>query len=198
MRALIVVDLQNDFCKDGSLEVPNANEIIPFVNKLTKDPKYNLVILTQDWHPADHKSFYTNHIDKNVFDVINLNGQNQTLWSPHCVQDTYGAEFHKDFDLNIPNVYIFKKGMNTEVDSYSGFYDNDHINNTGLTKFLKEKNIKDVDVVGLATDYCVSATAIDSVKEGFNTTVLLKGCRGIAVDQTATIQNLKDNGVKVI
>ena len=197
-KVLVIVDPQIDFCKGGSLEVPNADEIIPFVNKISKDPKYDFVVITKDFHPNNHKSFYTSHNGKNPFDIIDLNGIKQILWPPHCVKGTRGAEFHKDLNLNIPNVYIFKKGMNPDVDSYSGFYENDHISNTGLTKFLKDKDVTDVDIVGIALDYCVMYTAIDSYKDGFNTTLILKGCRGIAPDMTNTIQELKNNGVNVV
>ena len=197
-KALIVVDIQNDFCKGGSLEVPSANEIIPLVNKLTKNEMFDLVVLTKDWHPSNHKSFASQHEGKNVFELINLNGIDQVLWPDHCVQDTFGSEIHKDIDLDIPNLYIFKKGMDSEVDSYSGFYDNDKKTSTGLSDFLTEKGIKETYIVGLATDYCVKYTAIDSVIEGFETFVIWDACRGISEDLSPVMNELFDNGVNVI
>lgn len=198
MKALIVVDVQNDFCKGGSLEVPGSNDIIPLVNKLTKSDKFDLVILTKDWHPANHKSFASQHEGKNPFDMIDLNGIEQVLWPDHCVSDKEGSDFHDDLDLDIPNLYIFKKGMNPEVDSYSGFYENDHKTSTGLSEFLKEKGITETYVVGLAADFCVKYTAIDSKKEGFKTYLIWDATRGIADDLSPVVDELFDEGVMVI
>lgn len=195
-RALIVVDPQNDFCPGGSLAVKDGDKIIPIINKLTKSDMYDLVIFTKDWHPSNHKSFASQH-GKDLFSVIDLNGISQVLWPDHCVQDTLGAEFHREIDLNIPNLYIFKKGINTEVDSYSGFYENDHKTSTGLGEFLKEKEVTDVDIVGLAGDYCVCYTAVDSVKEGFNTTVIMDGVRSITDDITSVLEIFEKEGIKV-
>ncbi len=197
-KALIVVDIQNDFCKGGSLEVPSANEIIPLVNKLTKDNMFDLVIFTKDWHPVNHKSFASQHKDKNVFDMVKLNGIDQVMWPDHCIDGTFGAEIHKDVDLNIPNLYIFKKGMNLEVDSYSGFYDNDKKTSTGLSEFLKEKGIEATYITGLATDYCIKYTAIDSSTEGFETYVIWDACRGISEDLSPVMNEMFDSGVNVI
>jgi len=197
-KALIVVDIQNDFCKGGSLEVPLANEIIPLVNKLTKDSMFDLVIFTKDWHPVNHKSFASQHKDKNVFDMVKLNGIDQVLWPEHCVDGTFGAEIHKDVDLNIPNLYIFKKGMNPKVDSYSGFYDNDKKTSTGLSEFLKENGIEATYIVGLATDYCIKYTSIDSSIEGFETYVIWDACRGISEDLSPVMNEMFDSGVNVI
>lgn len=195
-RALVVVDPQNDFCPGGSLAVKDGDKIIPIINKLTKSDMYDLVIFTKDWHPSNHKSFASQH-GKDLFSVIDLNGISQVLWPDHCVQDTLGAEFHREIDLNIPNLYIFKKGINTEVDSYSGFYENDHKTSTGLGEFLKEKEVTDVDIVGLAGDYCVCYTAVDSVKEGFNTTVIMDGVRSITDDITSVLEIFEKEGIKV-
>jgi nicotinamidase/pyrazinamidase len=198
MKALIIVDPQNSFCKGGSLEVPDADNIIPLINKLTKNPKYDLVIITQDWHPENHKSFASQHPGSNIFDIIDLNGIKQTLWPEHCIQNTDGANFHKDLNLNINNLYIFKKGMDKEIDSYSAFYENNHITSTGLTKFLKSRNVTDIDIVGLSLEYCVLYTAIDSINNGFNTNVLLRACRGIATDLNPYIIKMKNLGIKVL
>ena len=149
-KALIVVDVQNDFCEDGALAVPKANEIIPYVNLLIEDTTYDEIILTQDWHPANHKSFASNN-GRKVGEVINLNGLPQFMWPDHCVQGTSGAEFHPD--LNTKNVtHIVQKGKNTEVDSYSGFQDNNQLVKTDLEDYLKFKDIELVEIVGLALE----------------------------------------------
>lgn len=197
-KALIVVDVQNDLCKGGALEVPNANEIIPLVNELTKMKMFDYVIFTKDWHPSNHKSFASQHEGKNVFDVVDLNGIQQVLWPDHCVQNTPGSEIHKDVDLNVPNMYIFKKGMDEGVDSYSGFYDNDGKSSTGLYEFLLEKVVTDVYVCGLATDYCAKFTALDAAKKGFNTFFLWDVTRGIGGDLTPVMNELFDEGITVI
>lgn len=197
-KALLVIDIQNDFLENGSLEVSGSNSIIPIVNKLTKGGNFDLIIFTKDWHPHNHKSFASQHDDKNTFDVINLNGIQQVLWPDHCVQNTQGAEFHKDLNIDVPNMYIFKKGMNINIDSYSGFYENDHKTSTGLTNFLKEKGITDTYLVGISTDYCVKYTAIDSVKDGFKTNVIIDATSGIAPDLTPHINEMTNNNINII
>ena len=198
MRALLVVDPQQDFMKNGSLEVKNGDQIVPVINELTKSDKFDLVVFTKDWHPADHKSFASQHENRKIFETINLEGTDQVLWPDHCVQGTQGAEFHKDIDLNIPNLYIFKKGMNPNMDSYSGFYENDYETSTGLYEFLIEKDIDEVFIVGLALDYCVSYSALDSVSEGFDTTIIMDGVRAITEDLTSVLDTFKRNGIKTI
>jgi nicotinamidase/pyrazinamidase len=198
MKALIVVDCQYDFMPGGSLEVKDGDKIIPLINSLL--PLYPLVIFTKDWHPADHKSFASQHEGKNVFDLIDLNGQEQVLWPDHCVQGTPGADIHKDIDFSLvkTNFYIFKKGMDKEVDSYSAFYDNGGKNSTGLSEFLMSKGIDAVDIVGLTTDFCCKFTALDAKSEGFKTTMLLQGTRGIAEDLMPTIEELRSKDINVI
>lgn len=196
-KALIIVDIQQDFCLNGSLAVKDGDNIVPVINKLTKSNKFDVVIFTKDWHPANHKSFASQHEGKKLFEVINLNGINQVLWPDHCIENTEGAEFHKDIDLNINNLYIFKKGMNSEVDSYSGFFENDHKTSTGLSEFLKEREITDIDIAGLAFDFCVSYTALDSAKLGFKTTVIMEGVRAIAEDLTPTLEIFKKEGIEL-
>lgn len=158
-KALIIVDVQNDFCERGSLAVAGANEIIEPINQLIQSGRYKLVVATQDWHPASHVSFKEN-------------SPADGIWPVHCVQNTKGAEFHPKLDLNKINAVI-KKGENPDIDSYSGFYDNDRINKTGLESLLLKENIQAVDIVGLALDYCVRYTAEDAVRLGFITTILL-------------------------
>lgn len=199
MKALIVVDPQNDFFEGGSLAVNGSNKIIPIINKLTHCNQFDLVIFTKDWHPANHKSFASQHKGKNLFELIDLNGIQQVLWPDHCVQDTQGVEFHKDIDLDIPNMYIFKKGMNVGVDSYSGFFENDHKTSTGLSDFLKEKQVTDIYLVGIAGEYCVGYTAIDGSTEKFNTFVIEDGVAYMSEEgKTITNEKLLDNNIKII
>lgn len=166
MKALIIVDIQNDFLPKGSLAVEKGDEIIPIINHIQN--KFDLVIATQDWHPEKHKSFAANHKAKNTFDVINLNGLEQVLWPNHCVQGTFGAEFSSALDTTNISV-IIRKGMNPEIDSYSGFFDNGKRNNTGLLGLLNDKNVSEVYICGLAADYCVYYTAKDAATHGFKT-----------------------------
>lgn len=169
MVALIIVDIQNDFLPGGKLAVKHGDEIIALVNEVQKN--YDLVIATQDWHPKNHESFVNQHKEKTVFQEIDLHGLKQTLWPVHCVQGTFGAEFSSELDMNKVSA-IFRKGMNTEVDSYSGFYDNGKRESTGLLGFLKDKGVTAVDICGLAADFCVYYTANDALDLGFKTTIL--------------------------
>ncbi|MBS9774956.1 MAG: bifunctional nicotinamidase/pyrazinamidase [Tenacibaculum sp.] len=201
MKALIVVDVQNDFCESGSLEVPNANEIIPYINNIICENNYDEIIFSQDYHPKDHISFAENHFNKKVGEIITLkNNTKQILWPVHCVQNTKGCEFNLSL-IQPKNLKIIQKGTNKMVDSYSAFYDNNHEISTGLTKYLKEKNIKKVEIVGLALDYCVKFTALDSVKEGFSTHLHIRGTKAVNVnpnDGNNTILELIKNGVHII
>lgn len=199
-KALIIVDVQNDFCKNGALEVPNGNEVIPYINQLIKNTQYDEIIATQDFHPADHKSFASNHSNKKIGELIDLNGITQILWPDHCVQGTFGTEFHKE--LNTSKITkIVQKGKNIEVDSYSGFYDNDHKSSTGLADYLKAKQIDTVEIVGLALDYCVKYTALDAVKEGFKTILHYRGTKAVNLqpkDGMQAVIELLENGVDVV
>ncbi len=169
MKALIIVDIQNDFLKNGSLAVPNGNEVIPVINELQKE--FDLIVATQDWHPADHKSFAAEHPGKKEFEIIDLNGLSQVLWPVHCVQGSFGAKFHKDLETHKIEA-IFRKGMDREIDSYSGFYDNGKRKNTGLFGYLKDRKTSEVFVCGLAADFCVYFTANDALELGFPTTII--------------------------
>ena len=178
-KALIIVDFQNDFFDGGALAVPGANEIIPYVNLLMEENEYDQIILTQDWHPSDHKSFASNN-GKKVGDTIILNGIPQFMCPDHCVQGTFGAEFHKD--LNQEKVtHIIQKGKNPNFDSYSGFQDNNHFTKTGLDDFLKYHDIQLLEIVGLATDYCVKFTCLDAAKLGYVTCLHFNGTRAVNV-----------------
>ena len=195
-RALILVDIQRDFCPGGALAVSNGDLVVPVANKVMQD--FDLVIATQDWHPANHGSFAANHPGKNVFDQIDLNGLPQTLWPVHCVEKTPGADFHPDLDLH--GVTIFRKGTNAKIDSYSGFYDNGHKRDTGLGAFLKHLSVKHVSVMGLATDYCVKFTALDAIQDGFKVTLIERGCRGVNIqkdDVANAIKAMEDAGVEI-
>lgn len=168
--ALILVDLQNDFCPGGSLAVKEGDRVVPVVNELQK--RFELIVATKDWHPAGHSSF-------------------ETLWPPHCVRETAGAEFVAELDTSRV-ARVFLKGTDVEIDSYSGFFDNEHRRATGLGDYLKERGVTDVVVVGLATDYCVKFTALDAVMLGFNTTVVADACRGVEVEAGDTARALEE------
>lgn len=176
MRALLIIDIQNDFLPGGSLAVNDGDTIIATINELQS--QYELVVATQDWHPIDHESFVTQHPGKQVFETIELNGLPQTLWPAHCVQESWGAQFPSSFSLN-KVAAIFHKGMNPNIDSYSGFFDNAKLANTGLDGYLKSKGVTAVDICGLAADYCVYYTAMDALELGFQSTILLHATKAI-------------------
>jgi nicotinamidase/pyrazinamidase len=176
---LILVDLQNDFLPGGALPVPNGDEVIPVANLLQE--RFDLVVATKDWHPLNHGSFAANHPGKNPGDCIVLDGIEQILWPVHCVQNTYGAEFAAAFDKSrIANV--FHKGTDPMIDSYSTFFDNAHRRHTGLAHYLEKRGIKDIYLMGLALDYCVKYSTLDARELGFNTHVIVDGCRGIELE----------------
>lgn len=177
MKALIIVDVQIDFLPGGALAVPDGDAVIPIINNIQQH--FDLVVATQDWHPAGHKSFASEHIGKNVFDTIELNGLGQVLWPDHCIQGTKGAEFAASLDMNRVEA-IFRKGMNTEIDSYSGFYDNGHLKATGMGDYLKGRGVKEIFVCGLAADYCVYFTALDGLMLEFEATILEDATRAIS------------------
>lgn len=197
-KALIVVDAQYDFMPGGALEVKGGDKIIPVINKLL--PRFDLVIFTKDWHPANHKSFASNNEGVDLFSEFDLHGLDQIAWPDHCVQNTRGSDIHEEVDFGKINgeFYIFKKGMDPEVDSYSGFYDNDRKNSTGLSEFLQEKGIQETYIVGLALDFCVAFTAIDSALEGFKTIVIEDGTRPINSDINATLKAFQQADVDLI
>ncbi|MCL9683858.1 bifunctional nicotinamidase/pyrazinamidase [Legionella maioricensis] len=165
MKTLIILDMQNDFMPKGALEVPNSDSIIPVINDSLV--KFDLIVATQDWHPANHKSFASNHPGKKPFEKNIVHGVEQTLWPDHCVQGTWGAEFHPDLETR-PIEVIFRKGMDVDRDSYSGFRDNYSKKSTGLAGYLHEKGVKELYFCGLCADICVYYTIKDAIKEGFN------------------------------
>jgi nicotinamidase/pyrazinamidase len=179
MNALILVDLQNDFLPGGALPVPHGDEVIPIANSLQR--KFELVLATQDWHPADHGSFAANHPGKKPGDRIILEGIEQILWPVHCVQDAAGAEFASSFDTSRV-AHVFHKGIEPLIDSYSTFFDNAHRRHTGLADYLEKRGIKDIYLMGLALDYCVKYSTLDARHLGLKTHVILDGCRGIELE----------------
>jgi nicotinamidase/pyrazinamidase len=176
MRALILVDLQYDFCPGGALAVASGDQTVPIANRLL--PYFSTVVATQDLHPADHASFATQHPGKRPGELIELDGLPQVLWPPHCVQGTRGAELHEGLE-RARITEVFPKGTDRTIDSYSGFFDNGRKKPTGLAEWLRERWITRVYVMGLATDYCVKATALDARELGFDTWVIEDGCRPV-------------------
>lgn len=196
MKALVLVDVQNDFMPGGVLEVPHGDLIVPVLNRV--QPYFDLVTATQDWHPKNHVSFASNHPGMKPFERIMLHGYDQVLWPDHCVQGTRGAQFHPDLDTGRVAA-IFRKGMNPEVDSYSGFNDNMHIVSTGLSGYLKEKGITELYVCGLAADICVYYTIKDAVAEGFESALIEDGSRPLDEKNFGSVRTeLGRMGVKII
>lgn len=178
-KALIVIDVQNDFCPGGALAVPDGNTIVPGINAMMAD--YDAVIFTQDWHPAGHSSFASSHPGQEPMDVINMPYGPQVLWPDHCVQGSEGAAFHPDLNTTKADL-IIRKGYNPAIDSYSAFFENDQTTPTGLEGYLRTRGITDLTMVGLATDFCVNYSAVDAAKLGFHVTVILEFCRAIDFD----------------
>jgi nicotinamidase/pyrazinamidase len=197
MKALILVDIQYDFCPGGSLAVPEGDEIVPIANRLQK--KFDLIVATQDWHPRGHGSFASTH-GKPPYEAVFINGSPQTLWPDHCVQGSHGAELVAPLDKT-RIARIFQKGTDPRIDSYSGFLDADHKNSTGMADFLRGHDVTRVYLAGLATDYCVKYTALDAVQLGFEAFVVQDACRGVNLqpgDSEAAIREMKAAGVKII
>lgn len=197
-NALILVDLQNDFLPGGALAVPRGDEVISIANRL--QPFFHLVVATQDWHPPNHSSFASQHAGHRVGDLIDLDGLPQVLWPDHCVQESKGAELSKL--LNTKSVArVFHKGTDRHLDSYSGFYDNGGVHETGLGNYLRDRKVTDAYILGLATDYCVRATALDSCRLGFRTWLIEDACRGVELrsgDCAAAIGEMKQAGVRCV
>ena len=195
MKTLILIDIQNDFIPGGSLAVPAGDEIIPVVNNL--QDKFELVVATQDWHPQNHVSFASNHDGKEPFEKIELDDMEQILWPDHCVQNSEGAEFHPDLKTTKVEA-IIRKGMDSGIDSYSGFYDNGHKKNTGLAGYLREKNADELYFTGLAADVCVYFSIKDALKEGFSTTLIEDATRALDDDKFAEMKKeLQEKGMKI-
>lgn len=196
MNTLIIVDPQYDFMTGGALEVGNGDEIVPVINLILD--KFDLVVATQDWHPVGHSSFASSHEGKKPFDKIEWRGMEQVLWPDHCVQGSKGAAFHADLET-IRVEAIFRKGMNPEIDSYSGFFDNGHEKSTGLSGYLKEKKISELYFCGLATDICVYFTLKDALEEGFKVNLIEDATRPLNADDFEQQKiELKSKGVQIL
>lgn len=191
MRALIVIDMQNDFCPGGALAVTGGNEIVSPINQIMDE--FDAIILTQDWHPAGHSSFASSH-DASAFSSIEMSYGKQILWPDHCVQGTKGGQFHFGLDTKKADL-ILRKGYNPLIDSYSAFFENDHKTPTGLAGYLKTREIKDLTFVGLATDYCVAYSALDAARLGYEVSVRTELCRAIDMEGTLEIA-LRDMKLK--
>lgn len=201
MKALLLIDLQNDFCKNGALEVKEGDLVIPIANSLIKKFKENndLILATKDWHPLTHKSFAKNSNGK-IGEVGILNGLPQVWWPAHCVQNSFGSEFHPNLNSKDIDITIFK-GTNNEIDSYSGFFDNGKLKKTELNQILKSKNIDTLYILGLATDYCVKFTVFDALELGYKVYLVEDGCRGVNLaptDSSKSIEEMKDKGAIII
>jgi nicotinamidase/pyrazinamidase len=181
-EALLVIDVQNDFCPGGALEVADGDSVVAVANGLLGDPtRFPVKILTQDWHPADHMSFASNNAGHDPYSVIEVSYGPQVLWPDHCVQGSAGAAFHADLATDAADMVI-RKGFRPNVDSYSAFFENDHTTPTGLDGYLRSRGVTDIMMVGLATDFCVRYSAVDGAKLGYSVSVDMTGCRAIDLD----------------
>jgi nicotinamidase/pyrazinamidase len=199
MRALVLVDVQNDFMPDGALPVTDGYAVIPAIHALLAHEPYDLVVATQDWHPADHASFAAQHPGRAPGELIDLDGLTQVLWPVHCVAGTPGAEFVPALDARRVEA-IFRKGTDRRIDSYSGFFDNGQRKATGLDGYLRARGVTHLDVCGVATDYCVRFTALDARRAGFEVRLRLQACRGVNLqpgDVDAAVEQLRQAGVEI-
>lgn len=196
MKVLLLIDIQNDFLPGGRLAVPEGDAIIPLVNAL--QPQFELVVATQDWHPAGHQSFASSHPGRAPFDQIDLHGRPQVLWPDHCLQASAGAELSPALDEHRIEA-IFRKGTNPEIDSYSAFFDNDHRKSTGLTAYLRGRQVSAVYLAGLAGDFCVYYSALDALAAGFPTFIITDATRAISAEgYRAALADLQRQGVHLV
>jgi nicotinamidase/pyrazinamidase len=199
-RALLIVDVQNGFCADGNLPVPGGDEVVPVINRLMAEGDYDLIVASQDWHPPHHKSFASQHPGKKPFDMGSLRGKPQVMWPDHCVQGTRDAELHPELDTERIH-FVQRKGEDSEVDSYSAFRDNHAERLTGLHRALIERGISELDICGLATDYCVKFSALDAVAllPGVKVRVIENASRGITPEGVAAaLAEMQRAGVEVV
>lgn len=196
-RALVVIDVQNDFCPGGALAVPGGDEIIPEINAMVR--RFEHVLVTQDWHPAGHSSFASTHEGRSPFESVSMPYGEQTLWPDHCVQGTSGAEFHPDLDLTKAEL-IIRKGFRSAIDSYSAFFENDRETPTGLGGYLRERGMTKLTLAGLATDFCVAFSALDAARLGFRVEVVLSACRAIDLDGSleSMLGRMRSAGVAIV
>lgn len=195
--ALLVIDVQNDFCSGGALAVPGGDLVVPIINRLMAG--FERTVLTQDWHPPGHASFASSHAGRSIFETIDMPYGPQTLWPDHCVQDSCGAAFHPGLVTGGASM-IIRKGTNPSVDSYSAFQENDRTTRTGLAGYLRERGTEHLYLCGLATDFCVAWSAMDAIENGFKASVLLDACRAIDLDGSlaAALIQLRNAGVTLI
>ena len=196
-EVLLVIDVQNDFCPNGALAVAGGDTIVQPINAAMD--KFDIVILTQDWHPSDHKSFASSYENKSPFDTVEMFYGDQVLWPDHCIQGSIGSRFHPDLNHQRADI-IIRKGSNPAVDSYSAFYENDKVTLTGLHGYLKNREVTKLTLVGLATDYCVAFSALDAAKLGYAVTVRLDMARGIDSDGSlnAAIDKMSKAGINLV
>ncbi len=197
MKALLLIDIQNDFLPGGPLAAPHGDEVVPVANRLMDE--FPLVIATQDWHPAEHRSFASQHLGRQVGQVIDLDGLDQVLWPDHCVQDTPGAELSPALRRDAIR-HIVRKGTDPRIDSYSGFFDNARRRATGLHEVLKREGVEEVHLVGVATDYCVRATALDALEHGYRVVVHRCGVRGVDLqpgDSERALEEMRAAGAEI-
>ncbi len=198
MKALILVDLQNDYLPGGALPVPDGDAVIPVAQQLAAG--FPLVVATQDWFAPDHLSFASQHENRNVGEALELAGRLQTLWPDHCIRKTYGAELAAGLQPGIVS-HVFRKGTERTRDSYSGFFDSVGQHSTGLGEFLKDQQVAEVFILGLATDHCVRHTALDAIRLGFYTSVIEDGCRAVELipgDTEASLAEMREAGVEIV
>lgn len=193
-HALIMIDIQNDFCPGGALAVADGDAIITEINQL--QTRFPVRVLTQDWHPQDHSSFASQHFGTHPYDMISMPYGQQVLWPDHCVQGHKGAAFHPDLDINKADL-ILRKGFRKDIDSYSAFFENDRHTPTGLEGYLRERGVVSLVMVGLATDFCVRYSAVDAAKLGFDVTVKMSACRAIDLNgsQQEAIDDMRGHSV---
>ncbi len=195
-EALVIIDMQNDFLPGGSLGVPGGDDIIPYINDLQSE--FDWIIASQDWHPHDHLSFASQHTGKNPFEEVEWDGLLQKLWPDHCIQGSFGAEFSSALKTGSIRA-IFRKGMNRRIDSYSCFYDNGHLETTGMSHYLRGLGIEKLYFTGLAADFCVYFSAMDAIKEGFQTYFIENGTRYISEEgYLKAKKQMIERGIKII
>jgi nicotinamidase/pyrazinamidase len=197
-RALLVVDVQNDFCPGGSLAVEEGDHVVEVINRLM--PLFERVVATQDWHPKDHISFASSHPGKKVLDIVDSDGIQQVLWPDHCVQGTPGAELFSRLEIGRIEL-VLRKGLRRRLDSYSAFFENDHVTDTGLRYYLAGLGIREIFLCGLATDYCVRSSAVDARRLGFEVSVVRDACRGVDFPQGSVekaLAEMKAAGVRLV